>query len=287
MGALLGLMLGIGLLTVWLGLAPTADQTVEQTAEQRSTQIRSGRVAGDDRPRTSLRQRQLAVAASLACGISALLVTGLAMVGLIAAVGGYFVPRAIENRRRHREAQRRREAWPDVIDSLVSAVRAGMSLPEAVAAVGVRGPEVVRPAFLRFATDYRASGRFSDCLLRLRDDLKDPVADRIVEALLAAREVGGSDLGRMLRTLSDFVRQDIRLRGEAEARRSWTVNGARLAVAAPWLVLLLLSTRTEAAAAYRTTAGMVVLVACAGACVLAYFLMTKLGRLPDEQRVML
>jgi len=112
------------------------------------------------------------------------------------------------------------------------------------------------------------------------------VADRIVEALLAARDVGGSDLGRMLRTLSDFVRQDLRFRGEAEARRSWTVrswtvNGARLAIAAPWLVLLLLSTRPEAAVAYQTSAGMFVLVACAGAC------MTRIGRLPDEVRVML
>jgi len=113
------------------------------------------------------------------------------------------------------------------------------------------------------------------------------VADRIVEALLAARDVGGSDLGRMLRTLSDFVRQDLRFRGEAEARRSWTVNGARLAIAAPWLVLLLLSTRPEAAVAYQTSAGMFVLVACAGACVLAYYLMTRIGRLPDEVRVML
>ena len=219
-------------------------------------------------------------------GMIAYLLTSLAVAGVLAAIAGCFAPRVVENRRRQREAHRRRQAWPDVIDSLVSAVRAGMSLPEAVAAVRVRGPESVRPAFHRFAADYRSSGRFSDCILRLRDDLSDPVSDRIVEALLAARDVGGSDLGRMLRTLSDFVRQDLRLRGEAEARRSWTVNGARLAIAAPWIVLLLLSTRPEAASAYQTSAGVAVLVACAGACVLAYYLMTKIGRLPDEVRVM-
>ena len=64
------------------------------------------------------------------------------------------------------------------------------------------------------------------------------------------------------------------------------MNGARLAIAAPWIVLLLLSTRPEAASAYQTSAGVAVLVACAGACVLAYYLMTKIGRLPDEVRVM-
>lgn len=277
MGALAGLCLGCGILSVWLALAAP---------------VRSGTAADGDRSASPLhqqritRRRQVAVVTAFIAGMIAYLLTSLAVAGALAAIAGCFAPRVVENRRRQREAHRRRQAWPDVIDSLVSAVRAGMSLPEAVAAVGVRGPESVRPAFHRFAADYRSSGRFSDCILRLRDDLSDPVSDRIVEALLAARDVGGSDLGRMLRTLSDFVRQDLRLRGEAEARRSWTVNGARLAIAAPWIVLLLLSTRPEAASAYQTSAGVAVLVACAGACVLAYYLMTKIGRLPDEVRVM-
>lgn len=279
MGALVGLMLGCGLLSVWLALPrwrqdmPPADESAVQQAAA-LTQIVS-------------RRTQIAVACGLGIGLITFLLTGLAMVGLLASVAGSFLPLVIARRNEQREAHRRREAWPDVIDGLVSAVRAGMSLPEAVAAVGDRGPAVVRPVFEQFAADYRATGRFGESLNRMRDTLQDPVADRIVEALLAARDVGGSDLGRMLRTLSDFVRQDVRLRGEAEARRSWTVNGARLAIAAPWIVLLLLSTRPDAAAAYQTPAGMIVILGCAGACTVAYALMSKIGRLPDEQRVLL
>ncbi|MEI2728488.1 MAG: type II secretion system F family protein [Candidatus Nanopelagicales bacterium] len=277
MGALIGLCLGCGVLSVWLAFSSGGRSS--QTGGREGNRAAAGHARR--------RRHQLSAASGLVAGVLAYLLTGLAIAGVMAAVAGSFLPRIVEDRKRQRDAHRRRQAWPDVIDSLVSAVRAGMSLPEAVAAVGVRGPQVVRPAFVRFAADYRASGRFTDCILRLRDDVQDPVADRIVEALLAARDVGGSDLGRMLRTLSDFVRQDLRFRGEAEARRSWTVNGARLAIAAPWLVLLLLSTRPEAAVAYQTSAGMFVLVACAGACVLAYYLMTRIGRLPDEVRVML
>ncbi len=203
MGALAGLCLGCGILSVWLALAAP---------------VRSGTAADGDRSASPLhqqritRRRQVAVVTAFIAGMIAYLLTSLAVAGVLAAIAGCFAPRVVESRRRQREAHRRRQAWPDVIDSLVSAVRAGMSLPEAVAAVGVRGPESVRPAFHRFAADYRSSGRFSDCILRLRDDLSDPVSDRIVEALLAARDVGGSVLGRMLRTLSDFVRQDLRLR---------------------------------------------------------------------------
>ncbi|MEK8228443.1 hypothetical protein NKG05_24035 [Oerskovia sp. M15] len=43
--------------------------------------------------------------------------------------------------------------------------------------------------------------------------------------------------------------------GELEARQSWTVNGARVAVAGPWVVLALLATRLETAQAYNSLQG--------------------------------
>ena len=102
-----------------------------------------------------------------------------------------------------------------------------------------------------------------------------------------AREVGGNDLGRLLRTLSQFLREDARTRGELEARQAWTVNGARLAVAAPWVLLALLATRPQAASAYDSKPGMVVLAVGGAACVGAYRLMMRIGRLPVEERVLL
>ncbi len=100
------------------------------------------------------------------------------------------------------------------------------------------------------------------------------------------REVGGTDLGRLLRALAGFLRDDVRTRGELETRQGWTVYAARLAVAAPWIVLALLSTRPEAAAAYRTPAGAAVLAAGALGTVAAYRLMLRIGRLPDDPRVL-
>ncbi len=147
-------------------------------------------------------------------------------------------------------------------------------------------PTELRAAFGEFAEDYRATGRFTDCLDRLKERLADPVGDRLVEALRLAREVGGSDLGRLLRTLSSFLREDARTRGELETRQSWTVNGARLAVAAPWLILGLLATRPTAVAAYARPAGALVLAVGAVASLVAYRVMLRIGRLPEEQRVL-
>jgi tight adherence protein B len=226
------------------------------------------------------------VGLALVVGLLALAISGVAIVGLLAAMVAGYLPIAILRRRARTRSTALRSAWPDAVDMLGSAVRAGMSLPEAVTDMGTRGPEALRPAFTAFAADYRASGSFALALESLKDTLRDPVADRVIVSLGIARDVGGSDLGRVLATLSDFLRQDARARGEIEARQSWTVNAARVAVAAPWITLLLLCTRPETVAAYSTATGAAILVGSALLSVVAYRVMTAIGRLPDEPRVL-
>ncbi len=140
----------------------------------------------------------------------------------------------------------------------------------------------MRAAFAAFALDYQVTGRFGDSLDRLKHRLSDPVGDRVVEGLRVAREVGGGELGRLLRNLSGYLRDDLRTRSELEARQAWAVNGARLAVAAPWVVLLLMSAQTEIITRYRSPTGVVILLVGAGVCLVAYRLMMRIGRLPVE-----
>lgn len=179
-----------------------------------------------------------------------------------------------------------RQVWPDAIEHLASGIRAGLALPEAITQLRTSGPEELQPAFAAFAGAYRTSGRFSESLDVLKQSLADPVGDRVVETLRLARDVGGTDLGRLLRTLSAFLREDARVRGELESRQSWTVNAARLAVAAPWVLLLLLGTRPAAVSAYNSGSGVLVLTFGAVVSFVAYRLMMRIGRLPTESRVL-
>lgn len=179
-----------------------------------------------------------------------------------------------------------RQLWPDVIDHLRSAIRAGLPLPEALIQLGDKGPEELRPVFREFGADYRAGGQFEVSLNKLKNRLADPVADRIVEALRLTREVGGSDLGKLLGTLGEFLRESARTRSELEARQSWTINAARLAVAAPWIVMLLLATRPEAVQAYNTPAGAAVLLGALVVSLVCYSMMLRIGALPEEERVL-
>ena len=281
MGAVVGLGVGIGLLLVWSAFA--LPRTPAPRRASRLDQLLASAGLGE------VRTGSFAVLCVM-CGVLTLVVAQVASRTLPVAVafgamGGYLPVAAVRGRARRRQREFA-EVWPEAVDNLASAVRAGMSLPEALTALSVRGPEPLRPAFAAFGVDYQVSGRFFDALDRLKEHLADPVGDRVVEGLRIAREVGGGDLGRVLRGLSGYLRDDARTRSELQARQSWTVNGARLAVAAPWLVLLLLCFQPEVIHRYATGAGVVVLAVGAGVCFACYRLMLRIGRLPTERRIL-
>lgn len=287
MGLVAGTLLGLGLMLCWAALTDPGGQP-SRFAAARS---RRHRANGDLLARAGLPDvspRQIGLAQGGAAAIVGLLVltaTGTAPVAAAFALFAALAPRAFVRRRARARTAILRDAWPDVVDNLASAVRAGLSLPEALGELGQSGPVLLRPAFSRFAEAHRVSGAFGSCLDALAAELADPVADRVVEALRLAREVGGTDLGGLLRTLSAFLREDARTRAELEARQSWTVNAARLAVAAPWGVLLLLATQTSTIRAYNRPSGVFVLAAGGALSWIAYQLMRRLGRLPEPRRM--
>lgn len=285
MGTVVGLLLGAGVFCLWWSWWPQEDRPISRGRSMR------------DRLSDRLIQAGMSRVSPVAV-VSASLILFVAIWTLMFAISrtpavatcfalmAASSPWVMIQRRARTRRRATRAVWPEAVDSLVSGVRAGLSLPAALIQLADRGPEELREDFAAFALDYRTSGRFAWSLDRLKDRLADPVADRIIEALRVTREVGGSDLGHLLRTLGDFLRQDAMTRDELEARQSWTVNGARLAVAAPWLVLILLSTRPEAVSAYNRASGVAVLAVGAAVSVVAYLLMVRIGRLPEDPRVL-
>ena len=174
MGAFLGLLFGVGLVVAWRSgprrppPRPRSGPTVrERTAEMLAQ-------AGIE----AVTPGQL-YAASAVCAVlvflAMLAVSHAPPVALAFAVFAAVAPFSLVRYRRRQRTAALRELWPEVVDNLASAVRAGLSLPEALAQVGVRGPEPLRRPFTRFGEDHRATGRFADSL----DRLKAALADRI------------------------------------------------------------------------------------------------------------
>ena len=271
LGAVLGLVLAAGVLMMGSTWTRPRARAVRRVTYRWQLGVRSSR------SRISV----VCVGVALAGGAVTLAVTSVPMVALVAALGCGWIPVLVVKRRERRARDAQRAAWPEAVDTLVSAVRAGLSLPEGLADLSRRGPAVLRPAFEAFEADLHSRGTLAAALDRLQSRLADPVAAQVIAVVRLADEVGGSSLGSVLRALSASLRQDAAVRAEIAARQSWTIVSARVAVAAPWLTLALLCTRPESAAAYRSLSGAVIVTITAALSVLAYVLMLRIARLPQ------
>jgi tight adherence protein B len=176
-------------------------------------------------------------------------------------------------------------SWPEVIDHLISGIQSGMSLTEALTELSVRGPLVMRPLFARFKSQILEDGDFDRALLHLSEKFGSHASDQIFEALLISKSLGGSQLLTILRTLGNFLRQDLALRNEISVKQSWIKNSAHLSSAAPWLLLLLLAMQPTTVAAFTTPTGAGILFLGLALTALAYIWMSYLSRLPTVPRV--
>ena len=176
-------------------------------------------------------------------------------------------------------------SWPEVIDHLISGIQSGMSLTEALTELSVRGPLVMRPLFTSFKSQILEDGDFDRALARLSEKFGSHASDQIFEALLISKSLGGSQLLTILRTLENFLRQDLALRNEISVKQSWIKNSAHLSSAAPWLLLLLLAMQPTTVAAFTTPTGAGILFLGLALTALAYIWMSYLSRLPTVPRV--
>ncbi|MBX3091826.1 MAG: type II secretion system F family protein [Cryobacterium sp.] len=281
---LIGCSLGLGVLLVAAPLLwPAAERSARAPGRVLSALRERMRQAGLDAVSIPV-----FAAASVVVGVAAaaLVFVSVPVLALAIAAGAtaLAIPTIVIGWKARAQRRARRSLWPDLVDHLVSAVRSGMALPDGVAALAQSGPVPTRAAFAVFQSDYESSGNFGRSLDKLKDQLADPVADRILETLRMSRDVGGTELPIVLRSLASHLRLESAIRGEVEARQSWVMNAARLGSIAPWIVLALLSTRPEAAVAYNSPAGAALIVAGFLATVIAYRIMVSLARLPEERR---
>ena len=143
-GVLLGALLGAGLFLIWWSAWPRE----ERERVQRESRVMRG--LADDLAQAGYRGigPRLLLAA---CGIAFLLIfltvtalTGVPAIALCFAVMAGWVPVAVVRVRARSRRSHLRDLWPDAVDNVTSAVRAGLALPEALAQLSVRGPEELR-----------------------------------------------------------------------------------------------------------------------------------------------
>lgn len=202
--------------------------------------------------------------------------------GLTAAT----VPVASARRRRGHRIEQARDAWPRMIEEVrVQTVNLGRSIPQALLAVGARGPEELRPAFDAAQREWLVSTDFDRTLRVLRSRLADPTADAVCETLLVAHEVGGSEVDRRLRALTEDRIQDLQGRKDARARQAGARFARLFTLGVPVGMALVGLSIGSGRVAYATPLGQLgvaVAFVLTGAC---WLWAGRIMRLPVEERV--
>ena len=166
--------------------------------------------------------------------------------------------------------------WPAFIEDLASSIRAGLSAPEALWRAGQRLPVVPALWFSQAEVVWRRSG-FVPALTQIAQQCDDVELRQLVDVLLIVQETGSTTLASTLTQLARMARQRQELINEVRGRQAITVNAARVAVAAPWLVLALTSTRPQTRLAFSTAEGLGVIGLVAVVTMVSYFLMKRLA----------
>jgi Flp pilus assembly protein TadB/uncharacterized protein YegL len=172
------------------------------------------------------------IRAGVSVGVAVLLALALpwwlgVLLGLVAGWVGTGLYRSVRASRRSR---RFAEMLPDSLQLVVSALRSGFSLPQAVDAVVREGDEPVSSEFGRALAETRLGADLSDALVHTAQRNRNEDLSWLVMAIRVQREVGGN-LSEVVETTVETMRERGRLRRfvrslSAEGRLSaWVLTG--------------------------------------------------------------
>jgi tight adherence protein B len=177
------------------------------------------------------------IASAGTAGVMAQLFLGWGMISGLAAGLGLLAPYAYYVRRHDRRRAAIQDALVQAIEQLRDAIRAGLSVHEALAGLARTGPDALRTEFATLSRDARLLG-FESALGAMRDRLADPVFDVVACALLINDRLGGRLVSQVLDRLADATRAQLLIQHEVRAHQGRTVLSARIVAATPLVALV-------------------------------------------------
>ena len=213
-------------------------------------------------------------------------ITQVAPLSFVAGGLALWIPRSFYSRRRNKIALARINAWPDALRDLIAHLKSSLSVHASLSELGRSGPPALRPYFNRYA-GLAATLDQRTALEVVREELADPVSDRVIEIILVAFDQGSAVVIDILADLADATAGDIALRDEINTAQLEVRIEARSAAVLPFLVLvMMIVTSRDYAAFYRSSGGWLVIALGGLLCLGGLFMINRLGRVPTEQRIL-
>lgn len=212
-------------------------------------------------------------------------VTGLLVVALVPAMVVAALPKAYLSRSRARRLAQVQEAWPDGLRDLLSSIQSGASLPTALEGLAAFGPAPLREAFQGFGIYSRSLGVVA-ALEVIKEDLADPTSDRVIEVLILAYERGGAMVGDILTDLAEATTRDLWTLEQVRTEVLEHKINSRVVFILPWLVLVVMTSRSGAFREFYSTPVGILVAAVGGVLSLVGIaIASKLGAVEEEPRV--
>jgi tight adherence protein B len=228
----------------------------------------------------------VALVLAVVAGAFAYAIWGAPLPALVVATVAATVPLAAARTRRRARQDHARDAWPRMIEEIrLQAVTLGRSIPQALLAVGLAGPEEMRPAFAAAQREWLISTDFVRTLDVLKAHLADPTADAVCETLLVAHDIGGTDVDQRLRALTEDRIQDLQGRKDARSKQAGVRFARFFVLVVPVGMALVGLSIGDGRAAYRSPGGQVAILVAFGLMGLCWGWAGRLLRLPEEERV--
>jgi tight adherence protein B len=174
---------------------------------------------------------------------------------------------------------------PQICESLSSAVTTGIDIQQAFEDLAIAGPKQTRKSLHLFCEQLQLGVQMDEALNWLKVELANAESDQLIELLRLSRSSGGIGLSSNLNRLGSQLRQQAALAGEISAKQGWVTGTAKLALATPWIIVLLLGSRPENALAYNSSSGLLVLSIGLVICLTAYAVINAVSSLPEPKRV--
>ena len=218
-------------------------------------------------------------------GIVVSIITKVFVIAPVSFALAILLPGILLNQRKTKMQDQKMQQWTLLIDDLTSGVRAGLTIGEALAQALQNCEEPLRSDFQEAILEINRSGQVSKVISILKNQITDTVGVATLKLLQVVLKTGANDLATSLSILSNSSRENHNLIQELKAKQSWVLNGARISVISPWLVLLALWTQESVRNAYQNLIGQLILILVAVVGLFGYLVMKRIGRIDVFRKI--
>lgn len=223
----------------------------------------------------------------LACAVTGLVayalvayVSGLPLVGLLAAVVACYVPILVIRFMRNRRMLKFEEQFPEAIDLLARALRAGHALTTGLSMVAEEAPKPVGPEFKVLFDQQNYGLPLPQALKNFADRIPTLDARFFVTAVLTQREAGGN-LSEVLDNLASVIRDRFRVKRQVRVISAHgRITGWILSALPTGLALFFAASSPEKYATfYRDPFGMKMIFIALGLQVVGVFIISRIVKI--------